>query len=76
MKIKWWYVRHPDCFIYELRRRWKCVAAIEDNCDAMDALQEVYIKQSGFSPHEQECAIHGPYVYCPMPCDCNTVKHE
>jgi len=70
IKIKWLYVRHPFFFISELNRRWKCVTAIEDNCDAQDALQDVYIKQSGKQKHEMNCAVHGPYVYCPMPCDC------
>ena len=72
MTFRWWWVRHPIYFINEVKRCWDCVDAIENNCDAMDALQEIYLKETGTqsADHDVNCNIHGPYVNCPRPCNC------
>ena len=70
MTIKWWYVRHPDCFIYELNRRWNTVEEIEKRPDLCEYISLVYHKESGRKFHHSNCGVGQSPAFCPTPCDC------
>lgn len=76
MKIKWWYVRHPGCFIYELKRRWHTVAAIEERPDLCEHIAAVYYAESPRKRHWSSCGVCQSPASCPTPCDCDEFERK